>query len=78
MQRHRWAASARWTAAGDRRAPGSSAATRMMMPGVQKPHCDAPWAAKRSAQSSASGSPASVVTSRPATRETGVTQATRG
>ncbi len=40
VQRHRWAARARWTAGADRRAAGSRAATRMMMPGVQKPHCD--------------------------------------
>ena len=29
----------------------------MMMPGVQKPHCDAPWAAKHSAHSLGVGQP---------------------
>ncbi len=78
VQRHRWAASARCTAAGWRRASGVSAATRMMIPGVQKPHCDAPASANVAVHASASGRPASVVTSRPAARASGVTQATRG
>ena len=50
-----------------------------MMPGVQKPHWLAPVAVNACVHSSRSsaGSPSSVVTSRPATRDTGVTQATR-
>ena len=58
--------------------PGARAATRTMIPGVQKPHWEAPWAAKDRHQPSASGRPASVVTARPATRDAGVTQETRG
>ena len=51
----------------------------MMIPGVQKPHWLAPVSLKASAQRSrtAGSSPSRVVTSRPATRRTGVTQATR-
>ena len=78
VQRHRWAASARCTAAGARRASGASAATRMTIPGVQNPHCEAPVVANAAIQASAAGRPASVVTSRPAARASGVTQATRG
>ena len=40
----------------------------MTIPGVQKPHCDAPPAANASAHAAPSGRPSSVVTSRPATR----------
>ncbi len=60
-----------------RRAP--RAASRMMIPGVQKPHWLAPVSLKARAHSSrtAGSSPSSVVTARPATRRTGVTQATR-
>ena len=56
------------------------AASRMMMPGVQKPHWLAPAATKADDQRSrtAGGAPSSVVTARPATRRTGVTQATLG
>ena len=58
----------------------SSAARRRTMPGVQKPHWLAPVATKAAAQRSrcAGGSPSTVVTRRPATRRSGVTQATRG
>ena len=44
-----------------------------MIPGVQKPHCDAPVATNASTSPSrvASGSPASVVTDRPAIRAAG-------
>jgi len=52
----------------------------MMMPGVQKPHCDPPVltnAAAARSRTSASR-PSTVVTDRPATRDSGVTQATRG
>jgi len=49
-----------------------------MIPGVQKPHWLAPVEAKAAAHRSASGSPSTVVTDRPATRAAGVTQATRG
>ena len=57
----------------------SSAARRSRMPGVQKPHWLAPAATKAPAQrlSSSGSSPSTVVTERPATRRTGVTQATR-
>src|SRR6188472_2555182 len=65
-------------AGGDPRVSGAIAATRMMIPGVQNPHCDAPPAANAPTHRSRSGSPSSVVTSRPATRATGVTQAIRG
>ena len=60
-----------------RRTP--SAASRMMIPGVQNPHWLAPVSVNASAHRSRStGSiPSRVVTSRPATRRTGVTQATR-
>ena len=65
----------RWLPCGRRRA-----ARRMMMPGVQNPHWLAPASVKASAQRRrTSGSrPSRVVTSRPATRRAGVTQATRG
>ncbi len=53
-------------------------AARMMMPGVQKPHCDPPVAANAAANSDAPSSPSIVVTDRPATRWAGVTHATRG
>ena len=51
-----------------------------MMPGVQKPHWLAPAATKADDQRSRTvgGAPSSVVTARPATRRTGVTQATLG
>ena len=83
VQRHRWASSAPSTSRRDAGRPGpaaSSAARRITMPGVQNPHWLAPVATKASAQRSrcAAGSPSIVVTSRPATRRTGVTQATRG
>ena len=60
--------------------PSSSAARRITMPGVQKPHWLAPCGTNAAAQRSRSspGAPSSVVTRRPATRRTGVTQATRG
>jgi hypothetical protein len=75
VQRHRWARSAWRTVA----SVGSvRAATRMMMPGVQKPHWLPPAAQNASAHRSALSSPSSVVTDRPATRPTGVTHATRG
>ena len=50
------------------------------MPGVQKPHWLAPVAANAAAQRSRSSSsrPSTVVTTRPATRRAGVTQATLG
>ena len=50
------------------------------MPGVQKPHWLAPVSQNASAQRSrtSSGRPSTVVIVRPATRRTGVTQATRG
>ena len=76
VHRHRWAARARCTASTDVRS--SIAATRTMIPGVQNPHCDAPLAVNASAHATASGSPSTVVTSRPATRPTGVTHETRG
>ena len=49
------------------------------MPGVQNPHWLAPAATKASTQRSltSGGSPSTVVTARPATRRTAVTQATR-
>ena len=49
------------------------------MPGVQKPHWLAPVAMKAATQRSrrSSAQPSSVVTERPATRRTGVTQETR-
>src|ERR1700728_3335502 len=58
----------------------SSAARRRTMPGVQKPHWLAPCSTNAAAQRSRSsaGAPSRVVTRRPATRRTGVTQATRG
>ena len=50
------------------------------MPGVQNPHWLAPVATKAAAQRSRcdAGIPSKVVTLRPATRRSGVTQATRG
>ncbi len=56
-----------------------SAATRTMIPGVQKPHWEPPVATNASASDSTVpvGSPASVVTDRPETRAAGVTQETR-
>ena len=50
------------------------------MPGVQKPHWEAPWATKAALQRvrSSPGSPSTVVTCRPATRRIGVTQEIRG
>jgi hypothetical protein len=59
---------------------GSNAARRMTMPGVQKPHWLPPVATSASDQRwrLPSGSPSSVVTSRPPSRRTGVTQETRG
>ena len=52
----------------------------MMIPGVQKPHCDPPVAQNAAASPSrtAGSSPSIVTTDRPATRPTGVTHATRG
>ena len=49
------------------------------MPGVQNPHWLAPVATKASTQRSlrSGSSPSTVVTARPATRRSGVTQATR-
>ena len=49
-----------------------------MIPGVQNPHWLAPVAAKASAHASASASPSSVVTVRPATRGDRGHAATRG
>ncbi len=51
-----------------------------MIPGVQKPHWLAPALTNASAQRSrnAGARPSVVVTARPATRRTGVTQDTRG
>ena len=49
-----------------------------MMPGVQKPHWLAPCRVNAADHSVAVGRPSIVVTERPRTRETGVTQATRG
>jgi len=62
------------------RPPDASAASRSTIPGVQKPHWLAPVAVKAAAQraATAGASPSVVVTRRPATRRTGVTQATRG
>ena len=75
VQRQRWASSAWRTVA----SVGSvRAATRMMIPDVQKPHWLPPLAQNDSAQRSAPSRPSIVVTARPATRPTGVTQATRG
>ena len=51
--------------------------SRTTMPGVQNPHWLAPAAVNAAAQRSASSRPSTVVTSRPATRRAGVTQATR-
>ena len=50
------------------------------MPGVQKPHWLAPASTNALAQRvlSSGSSPSTVVTDRPATRRTAVTQATRG
>ena len=76
VQRHRCASSARSTSS----RVASSAARRITMPGVQNPH----WLRARRTNASAkrrcvaASSPSTVVTSRPATRRTGVTQATRG
>ena len=52
----------------------------MMIPGVQNPHWLAPVAVNASTHRArvASSRPSSVVTSRPASRATGVTHATRG
>jgi hypothetical protein len=57
----------------------TSAASRMMIPGVQKPHWLAPASLNASVQTERSeGSiPSSVVTARPSTRRTGVTHETR-
>ena len=88
----RWSAT-RCSGTGGRRAPGrpqrgrrarcpSPAGPRggTRCPGVQKPHWLAPVARKAPAQRSRSSSsrPSTVVMTRPATRRTGVTQATRG
>ena len=84
VQRHRWArrpaSTSRRVTVDARLGSSSSAARRITMPGVQKPHWLAPDRTKAAAQRSRSsaGSPSSVVTRRPATRRTGVTQATRG
>ena len=80
VQRHRWANKAdstAWRVGG--RSPFSSAAKRSRMPGVQNPHWLAPVATKASTQRSlrSGSSPSTVVTARPDTRRSGVTQATR-
>ena len=51
-----------------------------MMPGVQNPHWLPPVASRQAAHAACLplGSPAAVVTVRPATRRAAVTQATRG
>ncbi len=80
VQRQRWASNADSTACRVRgRFPFSSAANRMRIPGVQKPHWLAPASRKASTQRAwrAGFSPSMVVTERPAIRRTGVTQATR-
>ena len=61
-------------------APVARAARRITMPGVQKPHWLPPVATNASdhRRRVSSGRPSRVVTSRPASRRTGVTQATRG
>ncbi len=64
-----------------RRAPGGArAARRITIPGVQNPHWLPPVATRASDHSRrvSSGRPSRVVTSRPASRRTGVTHATRG
>ena len=80
VHRQRWASSARPTTVSFPRSEAASEATRMMIPGVQNPHWLAPVAVNAFVHSSriGSGSPSRVVISRPATRDTGVTQATRG
>ena len=83
VQRHRWASSAASTS---RRVGGvparrpSRAARRMTMPGVQKPHWLAPAATKAATQRSRERRRRTLEGGhrRPATRRTGVTQATRG
>ncbi len=52
----------------------------MMIPGVQKPHCEPPAATKAAAKRAraAGSSPSTVTTDRSATRAIGVTHATRG
>ena len=52
----------------------------MMIPGVQKPHCDPPKSTNPAAQRSrtAGSSPSIVVTLRPSTRAAAVTHETRG
>ncbi len=92
VQRQRWArrpaSTSRRTSAAESGRPrprfpaasASSTASRIKMPGVQKPHWLAPWATNASAHRvrCCSDSPSSVVTARPATRRIGVTQATLG
>ncbi len=91
VQRQRWARSA-WSILSsgtgavsdapepDGRRAGSRAASRITIPGVQKPHWLPPVATNASDHRSLvpAGSPSSVVTWRPARRRTGVTHATRG
>ncbi len=79
VHRQRWAANARSMPTGVGSPLALSAAARTMIPGVQNPHCDPPVATKASVirSRSAGWSPSTVVTSRPAIRATGVTQATR-
>lgn len=65
-----------WRSAPLRSCPTS----RQTIPGVQKPHWEAPWAMKADAHRvrSSSVNPSTVVTVLPATLRSGVTQETRG
>ena len=80
VHRHRWATRAWSTLPVGTGAPPARAARRITMPGVQKPHWLPPVATNASdhRRRVSSGRPSRVVTSLPASRRTGVTQATRG
>lgn len=58
----------------------TSGASRIAIPGVQNPHCEAPQERNASAKRFlvAAGTPSIVVTERPSTREVAVTHETRG